>query len=76
MANVGLIGDRWSMLDQHEIIVSCPYCGEAIDVLVDSSAGAQEYFEDCSVCCAPILFVVTVNEVGELLTVEPRRDDE
>ncbi len=64
------------MYDQHEINVACPYCGEGIDVLIDCSAGSQEYFEDCSVCCSPILFIVTVNEAGEFLTVEPRRDDE
>lgn len=64
------------MYEQQEIIINCPYCGEVIDVLIDCSAGSQEYFEDCSVCCAPILFVVSVDETGALLNVESRRDDE
>ena len=32
----------------------CPYCGEAITVLVDTSVPEQEYVEDCEVCCNPI----------------------
>ncbi|UTW05152.1 CPXCG motif-containing cysteine-rich protein [Amphritea atlantica] len=33
---------------------SCPYCGEPIELLVDCTAGDQQYFEDCQVCCKPI----------------------
>ena len=32
----------------------CPYCGEPISLVVDSSAGSQTYIEDCQVCCQPI----------------------
>lgn len=35
--------------------VNCPFCGERIDIVVDLSAGAQEYTEDCQVCCQPML---------------------
>lgn len=34
--------------------VHCPHCGEAIELVVDTSAGAAEYVEDCPVCCRPI----------------------
>ncbi|MBR9866508.1 MAG: CPXCG motif-containing cysteine-rich protein [Oceanospirillales bacterium] len=33
---------------------NCPYCGEPIELLVDCTAGDQQYFEDCQVCCKPI----------------------
>ena len=34
--------------------VSCPYCGEGVEVLVDPAGGdVQEYVEDCEVCCQP-----------------------
>lgn len=34
--------------------VSCPYCGEAVELIVDPGGGAlQEYVEDCEVCCRP-----------------------
>ena len=34
--------------------INCPYCGEAIDVVVDDSVEHQQYVEDCWVCCRPI----------------------
>jgi Cysteine-rich CPXCG len=63
------------MMYQKETFINCPYCGESIDVLVDDSSGEQSYYEDCSVCCAPILFVLTEDESGEI-QVDVRRDDE
>ena len=36
---------------------SCPYCGEAIELLIDDSVPEQEYIEDCRVCCRPITIV-------------------
>ena len=42
----------------------CPYCGEPIELLVDCSAGDQDYIEDCAVCCRPITVRVTVVEDG------------
>jgi len=59
-----------------ETSIDCPYCGETISVLIDASCGSQEYYEDCSVCCSPILFFVTVDVLGELSGVETRRDDD
>jgi len=55
--------------------MSCPYCGEQIDVLVDCSAGSQEYVEDCSVCCRPIVINLAVEE-GELVGLEGRAENE
>ena len=60
---------------QEEVEIECPYCGERITLLVDGSAGSQEYIEDCQVCCRPISLCVTVNEGGPP-QVEARRDDE
>lgn len=49
--------------------VQCPYCGEWIDVYVDTGGAAdQDYVEDCSVCCRPIRMVVSIDfETGETL---------
>ncbi len=49
-----------------EETVSCPYCGEAIAVLLDPQEAGQHYIEDCQVCCKPILFHVTVDSLGHL----------
>lgn len=44
--------------------VRCPYCGETIELLLDASAGAQRYIEDCAVCCRPIMVSVVVGDDG------------
>lgn len=54
------------MLRQVPAAVTCPYCWERIEILVDPSADAQDYIEDCSVCCNPIRFLVHVDEAGEV----------
>lgn len=54
--------------------VRCPYCGEALDLVVDASAGAQRYVEDCAVCCRPIEVVVDVDAEG--VHVEARHENE
>lgn len=44
--------------------VSCPYCGELLTLLVDDSAGAQSYIEDCHVCCRPMVVRVQIDDDG------------
>ena len=48
-------------------IVSCPYCGESIEVLIDQEEIGQRYIEDCQVCCKPINFLVSIDAGGRLL---------
>ena len=45
--------------------VECPYCGETIEVVIDCSVSQQDYIEDCQVCCRPIDFNVTIDQVGD-----------
>ena len=54
---------------------SCPYCGEIFETLVDFSAGEQDYYEDCPVCCQPIFYRIVYTAAQEL-SVEIYRDDE
>jgi hypothetical protein len=42
----------------------CPYCGERIEIVIDLSVDQQEYVEDCSVCCRPILLSVQISAEG------------
>lgn len=55
--------------------IQCPYCGEEIEVLVDCSIAYQEYIEDCSVCCRPIMISVE-SEHGEVVSIAGRTEDE
>ena len=47
--------------------VRCPYCGETFETHIDTSAGSQEYIEDCYVCCRPITFRSIVGPDGNLI---------
>ncbi|MBB1316953.1 CPXCG motif-containing cysteine-rich protein [Shewanella sp. SR43-4] len=58
-----------------EQLIDCPYCGETIEVLIDSSDAGQQYIEDCQVCCKPINFLVTESVNGEI-TVNVYSEDE
>ena len=60
------------LLNRH---VSCPYCGESIELLVDDSSTGQDYFEDCSVCCRPIRVQVSIDFEGDCQVIIMRDDD-
>jgi hypothetical protein len=49
-----------------ESIISCPYCGEMISILVDGSVEEQQYIEDCEVCCRPMDIRVNVLANGSI----------
>lgn len=35
-------------------IVTCPYCGESVEITLDPGSGEeQDYVEDCEICCQP-----------------------
>ena len=56
-------------------VISCPYCGETIELLVDVSTGDQRYIEDCQVCCRPITVVVSIDDAGEPSVVAMAEDE-
>jgi transcription elongation factor Elf1 len=52
--------------------IGCPYCGEAMEIVLDLSAGSQSYVEDCQVCCQPMQ-VSFAAEDGELQAIRVER---
>ncbi|WP_444899062.1 CPXCG motif-containing cysteine-rich protein [Microbulbifer sp. VAAC004] len=58
-----------------EATIQCPYCGEHFSVLIDTSVLAQEYTEDCQICCRPIVFQVTV-DLEDSISINVYREDE
>ncbi|WP_084005330.1 CPXCG motif-containing cysteine-rich protein [Gilvimarinus polysaccharolyticus] len=51
--------------------VHCPFCDAPLTLLVDDSAGTQQYTEDCHVCCQPIDVTIWEDNAGDLsVTVE------
>jgi len=57
------------------LVARCPYCGEPIELFVDASAGAQDYVEDCAVCCRPVEISLRVSGDG-VVSIALRRDDD
>jgi transcription elongation factor Elf1 len=45
---------RYAISKMTEHFFACPYCWQQISMLLDVSAGGQNYVEDCEVCCNPI----------------------
>jgi cysteine-rich CPXCG protein len=46
-----------------DTLVTCPYCGEEVEIGVDPGGGSdQSYVEDCPVCCSP--WLVKLRYVG------------
>jgi hypothetical protein len=56
-----------ALTETHEI--TCPHCGEGIEIVLDLSEPEQSYIEDCSVCCRPINVRVSAAD-GELIDLE------
>lgn len=45
--------------------VTCPHCGEEVEISLDPGGGAaQDYEEDCAVCCRPWRVTVTYRDNG------------
>ena len=61
------------MLDS--VFITCPYCGERFETLVDASGGDAEYVEDCQVCCRPITLQLSAADDGDGLKLDAARDD-
>ena len=59
-----------------EVEGACPYCGEPIELWIDSGGGrSQRYVEDCSVCCRAIAVHAFTDEDGDASVSLQRLDD-
>ena len=56
-----------------ETRISCPYCGEPLHILVDTSDSGSEYIEDCQVCCNPIL--LRISSFGDTINIETAKEE-
>ncbi len=63
------------MRDIETTDIECPCCGEQIEVTVDCSEEHQQYVEDCSVCCRPIVITVITHD-GELSSIDARSEND
>ncbi|MBL1275993.1 MAG: CPXCG motif-containing cysteine-rich protein [Ectothiorhodospiraceae bacterium] len=63
------------MNELQENSIQCPYCGETIHVLIDTSVPQQDYIEDCQVCCRPINFAVSLDDDGDAMVSVSHEDE-
>ncbi len=60
---------------EEEYRFTCPHCWETIEMMLDLSAGAQRYVQDCEVCCNPLEISYEVRD-GKSLGVDVRGLDQ
>lgn len=64
----------------HESVInqlfSCPYCGEKIETLIDTSQGSHQTIEDCYVCCQPIELNINIDDVNHQINLTAHSDTE
>jgi len=64
------------MASAEERNLSCPYCGEQVEISVEETGPASEqYVEDCPICCRPWDVRVSRGTEGESDVVLLRNDD-
>ena len=56
------------------VAVTCPYCGESVELVVDDSAGDASYVEDCPVCCRPNVLTARYDPELDDYVVDARRE--
>jgi len=49
--------------------IQCPFCGQAFEIVVDTSVSSQRFTTDCEVCCRPFE-VFDESEPGEILSLD------
>jgi hypothetical protein len=59
-------------MSDEQFLVTCPYCGEEVEVYVEPDVRGQ-FVQDCEVCCNPWLVRVIRDDGGRYLDV--RRGD-
>ena len=49
--------------------IQCPFCGQQMELVIDTSLSSQRFTTDCEVCCRPFEVVVDCAP-GEILSIE------
>lgn len=49
--------------------VLCPYCGQSMELLIDTTVRNQRFTTDCEVCCRPFEVIVECED-GEVVSLD------
>jgi len=55
--------------------VQCPYCWEIIETQIEPLNAPQQYIEDCSVCCNPMLIKISMDADNQPVAEAEREQD-
>jgi len=53
--------------------LQCPFCGQRVGLVIDTSVPSQRFTTDCEVCCRPFEVIVEC-EPGAILTLRLAED--
>jgi len=57
----------WAMNESEEVL--CPYCGQSMELLIDTTVRNQRFTTDCEVCCRPFEVIVECDD-GEVVSLD------
>ena len=60
--------ERRCLMNESEEVL-CPYCGQSMELLIDTTIDHQRFATDCEVCCRPFEVIVAC-ESGEVVGVD------
>jgi len=56
--------------------IACPHCGHHLHATLDSSAGDQDYYDECPSCCNEIHYHLHIDEYRKKIQLTVDNDDE
>jgi hypothetical protein len=62
-------GSLQPLIVQISASISCPFCGQTFELVIDTGIASQRFTTDCEVCCRPVEIFVEA-EPGEILSLD------
>jgi len=56
--------------------IECPHCGHPINLALDTSAGDQDYYDECPACCMEMHLNLHIDEYHQKILLGVGSDNE
>jgi transcription elongation factor Elf1 len=56
--------------------IRCPHCGHNIHVLLDTTEGDQNYYDECPACCNDVHLTMHIDQSVDEIQLQVDADDE
>jgi len=66
--------DKLQQVKQQRI--TCPHCGHHMFVMLDTSLGDQDYYDECPSCCKDVHLNMHIDEYRQKIQLAVDSDDE